>query len=69
MPENPQARALLRWEEHGAPWRVAERTPTSVTVSLLTCDDGTEMDRLVSSDPEFLALVARLLDDPESGSV
>ncbi|HJE61852.1 MAG TPA: hypothetical protein K8V84_25565 [Nocardiopsis listeri] len=69
MPENPQAGALLRWEEHGAPWRVVERTPTSATVSLLTCDDGTEVDRLVSSDPEFLALVARKVDDPESGSV
>jgi hypothetical protein len=58
--ENPQVRALRRWDEHGAPWRVLERTATRVTVSLETCDDGTEVDRLTSSDPDFLALVARL---------
>lgn len=69
MSENPQVRALLRWEEHGAPWRVVEQTPTRATVSLLTCDDGTEVERLISSDPEFLALVARQAADPESGSV
>ena len=68
MSENPQAQALLRWEENGAPWRVLERTPSHATVALLTCDDGTEVDRLTSSDPSFLALIDHLLRTTEPTS-
>lgn len=56
-PLNPHVASLLRWEEHGALWRVAARTATAVTVSMRTCDGGTEVDRLTSSDPERLAFV------------
>ncbi|MBR8740292.1 hypothetical protein [Nocardiopsis sp. MG754419] len=59
--------ALLRWEEHGAPWRLVERTPTRAVVSLVTCDDGTEVDRLVSDDPAFLDLVTRRTEAPGPG--
>ncbi len=54
---NPSVAALLRWEEHGALWRVVAHTGTAVTVSMLTCDGGTEVDRLVSDDPELVAFV------------
>ncbi|MGW5878681.1 hypothetical protein ACWFMI_19235 [Nocardiopsis terrae] len=56
-PPNPHVAALSRWEEHGAPWRVVARTDTAVTVSMLTCDGGTEVNRLTSDDPELLAFV------------
>ncbi|WP_046469133.1 hypothetical protein [Allosalinactinospora lopnorensis] len=48
---------LVRWEEHGAVWRVLERTPSQVTVALCRCDGGEEVERLVSGDPELLAFV------------
>lgn len=56
-PPNPHVAALLRWEEHGALWRVVARTGTMVTVSMRTCDGGTEVDRLTSNDPELVAFV------------
>ena len=54
---NPHVAALLRWEEHGALWRVVAHTGTAVTVSMCTCDGGTEVDRLTSDDPELVAFV------------
>ena len=49
---------LRRWESSGATWRVVGRTGTGVlTVSLLTCDGGEEMSRLVSDDPALRAYV------------
>lgn len=61
LDENPHVAALLRWEEHGALWRVAARSGTTVTVSMRTCDGGTEVDRLTSDDPELVAFVDRRL--------
>lgn len=49
---------LRRWEAMGAIWRVTSRTPTQLTVSLLTCDGGEEVGRVVSGDPDLLAFVA-----------
>ena len=46
---------LLRWEESGAAWRVLVRTPDAVELSLLTCDAGEEVDRLLTADPAVLA--------------
>ena len=48
---------LVRWEDHGAVWRVVERTPSQVTVALYRCDGGEEVERMVSGDPELLAFV------------
>ncbi len=48
---------LTRWRAAGGEWRVLGRTPGSLTVALLTCDGGEEMDRIVSSDPAFVAYV------------
>ena len=48
---------LTRWRAAGGGWRVLVRTPGSLTVALLTCDGGEEMDRIVSSDPALVAYV------------
>jgi hypothetical protein len=50
---------LQRWEEFGATWDVVHRTADRVTLSLLRCDGGEEVSRLVSSDPAVLAHVDR----------
>lgn len=50
--------ALHRWEVSGAAWRVAARGPTRVTVALLRCDGGEEVDRVTSGDPAWLAHLA-----------
>ena len=49
---------LQRWEDSGAGWRVVHRGTESVTVSLLRCDGGEEVDRFVTDDPAILAHIA-----------
>jgi hypothetical protein len=49
---------LLRWEESGAVWRVVSRTPSRVTIALLRCDGGEEVERLTTTNPETLSFVA-----------
>ena len=51
---------LSRWLAAGGGWRVIVRTPSSLTVALLTCDGGEEMDRIVSSDSSFVDCVSSL---------
>ncbi len=46
---------LQRWMEFGGEWRVDSRTSAEVTVALCRCDGGEEIDRLVSTDPDFRA--------------
>jgi len=48
---------LRRWEQSGAVWRVLERSGSSVTVGLFTCDGGEEMGRVVSSSADLLEFV------------
>lgn len=48
---------LQRWEDSGAVWEVISRTPTSVTIGLLRCDGGEEVDRFTSDDARLLAFV------------
>ena len=48
---------LTRWQGAGGVWRVVAHTPAGLTVALLTCDGGEEMERIVSSEPSFLAYV------------
>ena len=48
---------LLRWEDAGAHWQVVSQATTAVTIALLRCDGGEEVDRFTSTDPalrEFL---------------
>lgn len=49
---------LLRWEESGAVWRVVARTPSRVTIALLRCDGGEEVERLTTTNPATLSFVA-----------
>lgn len=49
--------ALNRWQDSGAVWRVVERTPSRITVALLRCDGGEEVQRLSSSNPVWLAFL------------
>ncbi len=46
---------LQRWEDSGAVWSVVSRRDGRVTVALLRCDGGEEVDRFTSAD-------ARLID-------
>lgn len=47
-------KVLERWSSAGAVWRVVERSATSVTVALLRCDAGEEVQRFASADRELL---------------
>jgi hypothetical protein len=53
---------LIRWEEAGATWQVVSRTARAVTIALLRCDGGEEVDRFTSDDPRLLAYV----DEPRN---
>ncbi|GAA1799695.1 hypothetical protein HC028_16530 [Planosporangium flavigriseum] len=55
-PEAP-VEIVRRWQESGAVWRVVSRTPSGVSIALLTCDGGEEVHRLVSSDPDLIAFI------------
>ncbi|ORB63997.1 hypothetical protein [Mycolicibacterium tusciae] len=48
---------LQRWQDSGALWEVLARKSGSVTVALLRCDGGEEMDRFTSDDPRLLAFI------------
>lgn len=48
---------LQRWEDSGAHWRVLTRGADSITIALLRCDGGEEVDRFTSADPRLFAFV------------
>ena len=48
---------LQRWQDSGARWEVLAQQSDSVTVALLRCDGGEEMDRFTSDDPRLLAFI------------
>jgi hypothetical protein len=48
---------LVRWEDAGANWQVVARTARGVTIALMRCDGGEEVDRFSSDDPRLLAFV------------
>lgn len=56
MSDDPVA-VLQRWEDAGAHWQVLYRDEDALTISLLRCDGGEEVDRLTSSDPALLSFV------------
>jgi hypothetical protein len=58
---------LQRWEDSGAHWCVLNRTTNSLTIALLRCDGGEEVDRFTSDDPRLLDFVGvrTSSDDPE----
>ncbi len=55
---------LLRWVDAGGEWRVIARTPARLTVALLTCDGGEEMERIDSTDPAMAEYVETLTEGP-----
>ena len=48
---------LQRWQDSGAVWEVISRMGGRVTVALLRCDGGEEVDRFTSDDPRLLAFI------------
>lgn len=56
MDDDP-VEVLRRWEDSGAHWRVAARWRDTVTIALLRCDGGEEVDCFTSSDPRLAAFL------------
>lgn len=46
---------LQDWQDAGAHWQVVARSNTTVTIALLRCDGGEEVDRVTSTDPTVIA--------------
>jgi len=56
---------LQRWEEAGAEWSVLGRREDRVTVALLRCDGGEEVDRFTSDDPRLLDYIGERFSSTE----
>jgi hypothetical protein len=48
---------LLRWQDAGALWEVVAQTSHGVTIALMRCDGGEEVDRFTSDDERLLEFV------------
>ncbi|KQY10085.1 hypothetical protein ASD37_07040 [Mycobacterium sp. Root135] len=48
---------FIRWQDAGAIWDVVARTAQGVTIALLRCDGGEEVDRFTSDDERLLEFV------------
>ena len=48
---------LQRWEDTGGMWQVISRTRHAMTIALLRCDAGEEVDRFTSDDARLLDFV------------
>jgi hypothetical protein len=48
---------LQRWQDSGAVWEVVSRKGALITVALLRCDGGEEVDRFTSDDPRLLSFI------------
>ena len=53
---------LTRWTDSGATWAVVARTRNGLTIALLRCDGGEEVDRFTSDDPRLAAYVDECTD-------
>ena len=56
---------LQRWEDAGAVWSVVARKHDRVTIALLRCDGGEEVDRFISDDPSLLDYIGERLGGTE----
>jgi hypothetical protein len=56
---------LQRWEDSGAIWTVVIRKYEQVTVALLRCDGGEEVDRFTSDDPRLLEYIGERFSSTE----
>jgi hypothetical protein len=57
---------IQRWQDSGAHWKVIARTGHGLTIALLRCDGGEEVDRFTSPDPRLLDFVGARLDSEET---
>ncbi|MCV7279928.1 hypothetical protein H7J88_09735 [Mycolicibacterium flavescens] len=48
---------LQRWQDSGAIWEVRGRRGDTVTVALLRCDGGEEVEVFTSDDPLLLEFI------------
>ncbi len=48
---------LQRWQDSGAVWQVISRKADAVTVALMRCDGGEEMERFTSADPLLMEFI------------
>jgi hypothetical protein len=48
---------LVRWQDAGATWQVVAHTSRGLTIALMRCDGGEEVDRFSSNDPRLLEFV------------
>jgi hypothetical protein len=55
--ERDRVAELRRWQDAGATWQVVARNRHGVTVAMLRCDGGEEVDRFTSNDPQLLEFV------------
>lgn len=60
-----RAAELQRWQDSGAVWEVISRSGSRVTVALLRCDGGEEVDRFTSDDPRLLSFIGDRLTSEE----
>ena len=56
---------LHRWQDAGAVWEVISRNRSGVTVALLRCDGGEEVDRFTSDDAQLLEFIGDRLSSTE----
>jgi len=52
-----RAAELQRWQDSGGVWEVIYRGGGGVTVALLRCDGGEDVDRFTSDEPRLLAFI------------
>jgi hypothetical protein len=63
--ESDRVAELQRWEDAGAIWSVVSRKKGRVTVALLRCDGGEEVDRFISDDPRLLDYIGQRFSSTE----
>jgi hypothetical protein len=56
---------LQRWQDSGAVWAVISQKFGRVTVALLRCDGGEEVDRFTSADPRLLSFIGDRMTSEE----
>jgi hypothetical protein len=56
---------LQRWQDAGAVWEVVSHKGGGLTVALLRCDGGEEVDRFTSDDPRLLEFIGDRLSSTE----
>ena len=57
--ESDRVAELQRWEDSGAVWSVVSRREGRVTVALLRCDGGEEVDKFTSDDPRLIDYIGQ----------